>query len=137
VKARIRRLLPRLGLGVVGLLIGGVLVSLLREATLSTHDEHIPRDSQIEIVVRAHARNAETGQTLLEMVEAQLLACRLEVASDVEGDVEPIGLGSGSRFRAVLTPSMDQTNRRQFRGCVEDWVLDGVQLDIERLRPLS
>jgi hypothetical protein len=137
VKARIRRLLPRLGLGVVGLLIGGLLVSLLREATLSTHDEFIPRDSQIEIVVHAHTRNAETGQTLAEMVEAQLLACRLEVASDLEGEVRPIGAGSGARFRAVLTPSMDETNRRQFRGCIEDWVLDGVQLDIERLRPLS
>ena len=25
---------------------------------------------------------------------------------------------------------MDETNRRQFRGCVEDWVIDGVRLNV-------
>jgi hypothetical protein len=134
---RLRRLAPRIALGLVGLAVGAVLVSLLREATLSTHDEVIAPDSQIELVVAAHDRNAETGQTLPEMVEAQILTCRLEVASDMEGEVEPVGLGTGNQYRAVLTPSMDETNRRQFRGCVEDWVIDGVQLDVLRLEPLD
>ena len=64
------------------------------------------------------------------MVEAQLLACRLEVSSDLVGPIEPQGDG---RFRAVLTPSMDETNRRQFRGCLEDWLIDQFQLDVIRL----
>ena len=87
----------------------------------------MPRDSRIELVVAAHTKGGETNQTLAEMVEAQLLACRLEVASDLVGAIEPVG---DDRFRAVLTPSMDETNRRQFRGCVEDWVIDGVRLDV-------
>ena len=61
------------------------------------------------------------------MVEAQLLTCRLEVTSDLAGPIEPLGDG---RFRAVLVPAMDQTNRRQFRGCVEDFVTDHLQIDV-------
>jgi hypothetical protein len=66
------------------------------------------------------------------MVEAQVLLCRLEVSSDVVGNVEAIASG---RYRAVLAPSMDESNRRQFRGCLEDWVLDHVRLDVVRLTP--
>ena len=56
-----------------------------------------------------------------------MLTCRLEVNSDVVGDIEPLGDG---RFQAVLSPSMDETNRRQFRGCLEDWQIDHVRLDV-------
>jgi hypothetical protein len=123
----------RLVLVAVGLAIGVVAVLALRDATLSTH-ERIARDSQIELVVDGRTKNAEGGQTLGEMVQAQVLACRLEVNSDLAGPIEPEGDG---RFRAVLTPSMDDTNRRQFRGCLEDWMIDGVQLDVIRLEELA
>ena len=33
-------------------------------------------------------------------------------------------------YRAVLQPAMDQTNRRQFRGCLEDWTLDQLLVDV-------
>jgi hypothetical protein len=116
-------------LGAVGLIVGTLAVGALREATLSTH-ERIPPDSEMELVVSAEARGSEPGQTLAEMVEAQVVACRLEVTSDVVGEVEEMGDG---RFRAVLAPAMDQTNRRQFRGCIEDWHIDHVRLDVVSL----
>jgi hypothetical protein len=28
---------------------------------------------------------------------------------------------------------MDETNRRQFRGCLEDWTIDHLRLDVETL----
>ena len=68
------------------------------------------------------------------MVEAQLLTCRLEVTSDIVGPIESLGDGL---FRVVLQPAMDQTNRRQFRGCVEDFVTDGLQIDITEFRALD
>ncbi len=68
----------RVALALIGLVIGIGMVFALREATLSTH-EPVPRDSRIELVVAAHTKGGETNQTLDEMVEAQLLACRLEV----------------------------------------------------------
>jgi hypothetical protein len=116
----------RVALGVVGLAIGVVGISALREATLSTHE--LTKEPSTELVISARSHATEKGQTLDEMVEAQLLTCRLEVTSDFEGPIEPLGDG---RFHAVLVPALDETNRRQFRGCVEDFMIDGLQIDIE------
>ena len=69
----------RVALAVVGLVIGIVAVLALREATLSTH-QPVPHDSRIELVVTAHSKGGAASQTLAEMVEAQLLTCRLEVS---------------------------------------------------------
>jgi hypothetical protein len=125
----VRKFRPvRILLGVIGLGVGVVGVLALREATLSTHEPVTGRE--MEVVVSAKTKGGETNQTLPEMVEAQLLACRLEVQSDLAGPVEPLADG---RFRAVLVPSLDETDRRQFGGCVEDWIVDHVQLDLIHL----
>jgi hypothetical protein len=100
-------------------------VLALREATLSTH-EAVDAESA-ELVVSARTAGGEARQTLHEMVEAQLLSCRLEVTSDLDGPIEDLGDG---QFRAVLVPALDETNRRQFRGCVEDFMIDHVQMDV-------
>ena len=120
--------LGRIALGVVGLGIGIVAVLALREATLSTHEEVAARET--DLVLSAKTKGGEPNQTLAEMVEAQLLSCRLEVESDLSGPIERIGDG---RYRAVLVPALDESNRRQFRGCVEDWIIDHVQLDVLEL----
>lgn len=112
-------------LGLVGLGIGVVGVLALREATLSTHQPVTAR--RMEVLISADTSGGEASQTLEEMVEAQLLTCRLEVNSDMLGRVERLEEG---RFRAELTPSLDETNKRQFRGCVEDWVIDHVRLNV-------
>ena len=118
--------------GLVGLTLGMLAVLALREATLSTHHP-VSLDSQTELIVTARARGAETTQSLQEIVEAQVQACRLEVNSDVVGEIAAIDEG---QFRAVLRPSMDETNRRQFRGCLEDWLIDHVRLDVVTLQDL-
>jgi hypothetical protein len=115
----------RVVLGAIGLAVGVVAVLALREATLSTHEP--VAGTGIELVVSARTKGGERNQTLPEMVEAQLQTCRLEVTSDLAGPIEPLG---GGRFRAVLRPAMDETNRRQFRGCVEDFMIDHVQIDV-------
>ena len=116
-------------LGAVGLGIGVVAVLALREATLTTHADVVPPST--ELVVAADVKGGEPGQTVAEMVEAVVLACRLEVASDVDGAIEPLG---GDRFRLSLVPGLDESNRRQLRGCLEDWVVDHVRLDVVSLR---
>jgi hypothetical protein len=115
----------RAALGLVGLAVGVIGVFALREATLSTH-QPVTAD-EMELVVSARTHGGERGQTLAEMVEAQLLMCRLEVTSDLAGPIESLG---GGLFRVALRPAMDQTNRRQFRGCVEDFVTDHLQIDV-------
>ena len=124
-----RKLTPlRLLLGAVGLAIGIVGILALREATLSTHEPVTA--AQTELVMSADTKGGEQNQTLPEMVEAQLETCRLEVASDVDGPIESIGDG---HFRAVLAPALDETNRRQFRGCMEDWLIDHVRINVTEM----
>ena len=119
----------RLGLGAVGLAIGVVGVLALREATLSVHEEVDP-GTATELVVSAKVRGGEEGQSKAEMVEAVVLACRLEVSSDVVGGIERL---DDDRFRATLEPSLDESNRRQLRGCLEDWIVDHIRLDVVSL----
>lgn len=126
-------ILARVALGVLGLVVGGLAVVALREATLSTHERVDPASSD-EVVLTARSERAERGQTLAELVEALVLTCRLEVTSDVAGPIEVMGEG---RFRVVLAPSLDPTNRRQFRGCVEDWTIDQVRADVVSITSLG
>jgi hypothetical protein len=119
--------------GAVGLTAGVFGVFALREATLSTHGRVDP-DSRVEIVLDARTRHREFGQTLPEMVEALVLTCRLEVRSDVVGPIRSDGDG---RFRAVLQPALDDTNRKQLRGCLEDWTLDSLRADVVSIDPVS
>lgn len=117
--------------GLVGIALSVAGLRALSDATQSTHQRVRP-NTTIELVVDARSRGAEQGQTLAELVEAQVLTCRLEVASDLVG---PVQLLKPGRYRAVLSPSMDESNRRQFRGCLEDWVIDQVRLDVIHLTP--
>jgi hypothetical protein len=120
--------LGKIALGLVGLVVGVVGVLALREATLSTHEPVDARETRL--VLSGETKGGEEHQTLSEMVEAQVLTCRLEVESDLARPIERLGDG---RYRAVLVPALDDSNQRQFRGCLEDWVIDGVQLDVEEL----
>jgi hypothetical protein len=115
----------------LGLAVGIVAVSALREATLSTHERVDPR-SRVEVLISARTEGGEPGQSLHEMVSALLLTCRLEVTADLVGRVHEEGDG---RYRAVLAPSLDETNRRQFKGCIEDWTIDQLRADIVAFAP--
>lgn len=119
----------RVLLGVVGLVVGGLAVLALREATLSTH-QPVLAGSRVAVVIDVDTRNREQGQDEAEMVEALVTVCRLEVSSDIVGEVHRLADGL---YRAVLQPTLDQTNRRQFRGCLEDWTLDGLKATVVSL----
>jgi hypothetical protein len=120
-------------IGIAGLAVGVFGVLSLREATLSTHGRVDP-DSRVELVLHAETHRAEPRQTLPEMVEALLLSCRLEVSSDLVGPITREGDG---RFRAVLQPELDPTNRKQLQGCLEDWTIDSLRAEVVSFRTIS
>ncbi len=140
----VRRRAARLALGAVGLVVGVAAVLALREATLSTHQAVAP-GSRTEVVVESETDHAERGQTVTEMTQAIMQTCRLEVASDLVGEVEPINTEGDPSvdedqegvFRAVLQPALDETNERQFRGCLEDWTIDQLLVDVIRIGPVG
>lgn len=109
-----------------GLAVG---VWLLRDSTMSTHTQ-VPDGSQLAVVIDAETNHAEGGQTLREMATAKVLTCRLEIRhSDPVSGLRPVD-GESGRFRFVLAPTLDETDRTQFRGCLEDWNLDHVLVDV-------
>jgi hypothetical protein len=116
----------RLALGAVGLAVGVLGVLAVRDATLSTHQPAVP-GSEVEVVVSARSEGAEQGQSLPELVEALLLTCRLEVPADLASPIRDEG---GGQFRVTLAPALDKTDRRQLRGCIEDWTIDQVLVDV-------
>lgn len=111
---------------VVGLALCAGGLHELQEATQSRHQRADP-DSRVELVVQASSHRAEAGQSLQEMVEALLVTCRLEVTADIDLPVRAEGDG---RFRAVVQPDLDRTDRRQLRGCIEDWTIDQLRVDV-------
>lgn len=119
----------RATLTVVGLALmvaGGIY--LLREATISTHYASGP-DTRLEVVVRATSNGAEPGVTLEEFATVQLRSCTLEVAASEEVAIVAVA-GTEDQFRATLTPALDSTDRKQYRGCVEDWAIDNLRLEV-------
>ncbi len=110
----------------VALLAAGVI--WLREETQSTHYPTHP-DSTATIVVDADINRAEPSQTLYDLAAAQLRFCRHEVNSDSIGEVVPL-VDDPTRFEVVLRPALDDTDRVQYEGCIEDWLLDHLRLRI-------
>ena len=123
----------RVAVALVVLALVGAGTWQLRSATMSTH---VPVDpvSRLAVTVDAESRLSETGQSLREQVMAKVSMCRLEVrASDPVGPLDPM---SDGRFRFVLQPSLDDTDRIQFRGCMEDWNVDHLIVDVTEMREL-
>ena len=110
----------------------GAAVWYLRDATMSTHTVRHP-DSQLVMVLDADVHRSEPGQTLEEHLRAKVLYCRTEVGySDPVDPPERVD-GDEGTFRVVLQPSLDDTDMRQFRGCMEDWNMDQLQVDVREM----
>lgn len=113
----------------VVIVVLGLGVRVLGNATQSRHG-HVDPASTMVLVVEASSHGEEAGQSLEEMVTAQILRCRLQGHADPVGAIRTVAPG---RFRAVLAPAMDHTDRRQFTGCLQDWSLDHLRVRVVRL----
>ena len=113
-------------LGGVGLVVGTGAVLAMREATLSTH-QAVGRDSEVVIELRAEVNDPEGGRTKDDMVEALVMSCRLEVD---HSEVIDTTARDDDHYTVVLRPGLDQTNQRQLRGCLEDWSIDHLRVDV-------
>lgn len=114
--------------------LAAIAVLWLRDATQSTHYDTGP-DSRLQVVVEAESNRAEPTQTLAELTQAHLMLCRLEVNSDPVGPIEAMP-GRPDSFAVVLQPALDSTDRKQYEGCIEDWVLDHHRLTVVEMKVL-
>lgn len=119
--------LKRLGV-IIALVVLAGGTYLLRETFMSTDYDTGP-DTRTRVVVESRTNRSEGDQTQDEFATAQLIMCRLEVESDPVGDVEQVA-GYVNRFEVVLAPALDSSDRKQFKGCLEDWVIDHHLVDV-------
>jgi hypothetical protein len=110
--------------------IGGLAVGIhaVLEATQSRHVA-MPAGSSLKVVVEPRSNRAERGQALEDVTAAQLASCDLEVAGRIQGPPEVVS-EDPFRLAVVFAPALDPTDRKQFRGCVEDWVVDNHLIDV-------
>lgn len=117
----------------VALLAGGILV--MREATQSRH-EPMPADSRVRVVIAPRSNRPESDQSIERVSHAHLSFCQLEVGSRMEGGLE-IATIDPLRFSVVMAPALDSTDRKQFRGCIEDWIVDNHWIDVVEMEEFT
>ena len=119
----------RLVLGLVGLVVGGLAVSALREATLSTH-QAIAAGSRSRSWSRSDPRAGSGTRPRARWSRPCSSPAASRSTPTWSASRAPRGPTTTRPYRAVLEPAMDETNRRQFRGCLEDWTLDQFLVDV-------
>jgi len=106
-----------------GVFVGAIV---LADTMLSRHDD-VAEGSElvVELQINTHAA-VEAGTE--EIAEALIVTCQLEVRGNVVPDsMETVG---DDRYRFVIRPGLDRTDRHQLRGCLQDLRIDGVLADV-------
>jgi hypothetical protein len=93
--------------------------NMLRNETLTRHDKVDPRSTlRVEMTVAARGAEAEEASLALSLISL----CQVEVAAGlVPGSFSPEG---PHRYAFVMTPSLDDADRKQLHGCLQDMRLD-------------
>jgi hypothetical protein len=125
----VNRRIPAVVVAFVGLLGLALALRWGFEETMSRHHD-VVAGSTTEVVLHAELREGAEHE-LDEVVEGLVAACRLEVRSDVDPDaIESLGDG---RYRFVLDPALDDSDRVQLRGCLQDMRIDHLRADVETM----
>jgi hypothetical protein len=119
------------GVVAVGVFALVAAIVTLREATQSRHVRMGP-DTVMEVVVEASSN--EPAANLTGLVSALFLVCEGEVATNPLGSPHRLG---GTTFLLRMQPALDETDRRQFGGCMEDAKLDHLQAKVLSMRQVA
>lgn len=125
----------RAAAAVLGVVLLALAVWQLRAWTQTSHVP-VDADSQLRVVIDARTNRRESGQSVSEMASAKVQMCRLEVRSSDPAGFEPVPDAAG-RFRFLLRPTLDEADRTQFRGCLEDWNVDHILVKVIAMEDLD
>lgn len=125
--------MKRVLLAMLGFVAAGVGVVQMAELTM-TRREPVPPHSRMAVELRAHTKGY-TAHSRLQMTRSLFMACRLKTNSAAleEGfrELRP------DTFRFVLQPALDDSDRRELRGCLEDARIDQLQLDVRSIERVA
>lgn len=114
-------------LTVVGLLAATASVFFLREATM-TREEPVDPDTALDVELQIHTTRHDDREHLADTLFS---LCELEVDSTTTEGPVPQG---DDVFSFRLSPTLDESDRRQLEGCLEDARIDHVQGDMLSLQ---
>lgn len=113
---------------VVALVAATAGIFVLREATIT---REVTTASHTEMEVRLRIHTNEEGADPERLADSLFSLCRLQVDAVRSAGPEPVG---GGVFAFRLRPTLDESDRRQLEGCIEDAHVDHVQGDVLTLR---
>lgn len=112
----------------VGVVLVGGGVLLLRNELMTVHED-VPADFTTNVVVSAET--TEDPALREEMTRGLVSTCRLLVNADVvETSFQQLG---PSRFTFDLQPALDEFDRREMRGCLQDARVQHLKVKVHRL----
>lgn len=109
----------RVAIWIVVLAVASAGLFALREETMSRETMDADRGALLIVEFEVKAKSLPNHE--LSAVASSLFnACRLQAQAGLE---RPLTQVSADRFRAVLTPAPNETDRKQLGGCLSDLML--------------
>lgn len=110
------------------LVLVGLGIARLADATVS-RDTPVDERLDLSVVVRATTVD-EPAQAVDELTAALVAVCRTDVGAELAG----FSRLDADEFRFVLSPTLDESDRDQLHGCLEDARVQHLQLDVLAMR---
>ena len=122
-----------IAVGVLGAVVVGLVFFWAYDQPLPRHTE-VP-DGAVTIAEIAVDRRAGAEEDLPLMVQGLVSVCLLEVRGGLAD--EGIRGAADERFVVRIEPGLDDADRRQLHGCLEDWRVDHLLAQVVRLETVS
>lgn len=109
----------RLALGAIGIITVAVGIFALRAETMSRETAQVRADVDLVVEFKVEAKLLHSYE-LPTVASSIFNACRLQAEAGFEQPLRRVG---DNRFRAVLSPAPNETDRKQLAGCLSDLML--------------
>lgn len=101
--------------------------------TLSRHSDPVPGSSMV-LTLRGERQSAAEHDEA-ELVEAVVAMCQLEVGGLADPDSIVLVDDDRDLYEVVFAPDLDDSDRRQLRGCIEDLRIDHFLASVVSMEP--
>lgn len=115
------------------LVVSGFAIDALADATMS-RETPVDPSSHLEVVIEARVVR-EPNMSLHDVLYALVTTCRTQV--DARADDAGLVEIDDDRFRIVITPAVNESDRRQLHGCIEDARVQHLQAEVLSMRQLG
>ena len=124
--------MKRLGIAAFVVLLG-VGIFFLRETTMSVHRE-IPESSHLDVFVTADTYTVDDPAKRLTRAHVDLCTAEAFPTSRLLAFEQTPATEDDPVYRFRVEPGLDEPDRAQLRGCLEDLRVGHLRLDVQGMR---